>query len=422
MHPVSLHSLMPTYQSAYRHHHSTETALLCITTDLLNATDRGLVSALVLLDLSAAFDTIDHHLLIDRLSTTFGIHDSALSWFRSYLQNRSQAVTIESVSSQPVPVRYGVPQGSVLGPVLFTLYTQPLALVIERHNLKYHFYADDTQLYNSARPEDFDELLASISICFLDIKNWMTVNRLKLNSEKTDALVVGTRQKLASLIATDLQLADATVPFSPTVKSLGVHLDSTLSMQPHISYLTKTCFHHLRRVAAIQRYLTQEACKKLVISLLLSRLDYCNSLLAGLSSTSLQGLQRIQNCAARLVLRKRKSEHITPLLQSLHWLPIKDRISYKLASLCYKCLNNSAPEYLRSCLELYIQSRPLRSASDALTLSIPRVKLVTAGQRAFSYAGPSAWNLLPLQLRRSPTFDSFRNDLKTQLFLQLILD
>ena len=182
----------------------------------------------------------------------------------------------------------------------------------------------------------------------------MTENRLKLNSEKTDALVVGTRQKLASLIATDLQLADATVPFSPTVKSLGVYLDSTLSMQPHISYLTKTCFYHLRRVAAIQRYLTQEACKKLVISLLLSRLDYCNSLLAGLSASSLQGLQRVQNCAARLVLKKKKSEHINPLLQSLHWLPINNRISYKLASLCYKCLNNPAPEYLRSCLELYI--------------------------------------------------------------------
>ena len=414
---LSLHSLMPAYQSAYRHHHSTETALLRITTDLLNASDRGLVSALVLLDLSAAFDTIDHHLLIDRLSSTFGIQDIALSWFRSYLHDRSQTVTTESLSSRPVPVRYGVPQGSVLGPVLFTLYTQPLALVIERHNLKYHSFADDTQLYNSAKPDDFDELLASISICFLDIKNWMTENKLKLNSEKTEALVVGTRQKLASLTATDLQLADATVPFSPTVKSLGVYLDSTLSMQSHISFLTKTCFYHLRCIAAIRPYLTQEACVKLVISLLFSRIDYCNSLLAGLPASSLQGLQRVQNCAARLVLKKKRSEHITPLLRSLHWLPINNRITYKLASICYKCLNDSAPEYLRSCLELYTQSRPLRSASDALTLRIPRVKLVSAGQRAFSYTGPSAWNPLPLQLRQSPSFDSFRSWLKTQLFL-----
>ena len=414
---LSKHSLMPAHQSAYRQHHSTETALLRITTDILNASDRGLVSTLVLLDLSAAFDTIDHQLLLERLCSTFGIHDTALSWFRSYLHNRFQTVITGTVSAKPVPVCYGVPQGSVLGPVLFILYIQPLSTVIERHNLNFQLFADDTQIYNSVKPEDFNELLATFSSCFLDIKNWMTENKLKLNSEKTEALVVGTRQKLTSLSATNLQLADATVPFSPTVKSLGVHLDSTLSMRPHISSLTKTCFCNLRRIASIRRYLTQEACEKLVIALLFSRLDYCNSLLAGLPASSLQGLQRIQNSSARLVLKKKKSDHITPLLRSLHWLSINDRISYKLASLCYKCLNDSAPDYLRSCVDLYSQSRSLRSASDPLRLRVPRTKLVSAGQRAFSYAGPSTWNILPLQIRQSPNIDTFKNRLKTHLFL-----
>ncbi|KAK7100549.1 hypothetical protein V1264_023478 [Littorina saxatilis] len=246
----------------------------------------------------------------------------------------------------------------------------------------------------------------------------MTENKLKLNSEKTEALLVGTRQKIASLTVTDLQLDDATVPFSPAVKSLGVFLDSTLSMQTHISFITKTCFFHLRRIASIRRYLTQDACVKLVVSLIFSRLDYCNSLLAGLPASSIHGLQRVQNAAARLTLRKTKRDHILPILRSLHWLPVNTRISYKLSTLVYKCLNDSAPEYLQSSLDLYTQpsDRPLRSAADPLRLHIPRSKLASAGQRAFPSAGPSVWNSLPLELRQSPSLDAFKSRLKTQFF------
>ena len=147
------------------------------------------------------------------------------------------------------------------------------------------------------------------SQCFLDIKNWMTENKLKLNSEETETLIVRTRRRVVSFTASDFQLADATVPFSPTVKSLGVYVNPTLSMQPHISFLTKICFSHLRRIAAIRRYLTKEACVKPVISLLFCRLDYWNSLLAGLLASSLQGLQRVQNCFGRLVLKKKSSYH-----------------------------------------------------------------------------------------------------------------
>ncbi|KAK7115192.1 hypothetical protein V1264_001114 [Littorina saxatilis] len=237
-------------------------------------------------------------------------------------------------------------------------------------------------------------------------------------SEKTEALLVGTRQKIACLTVTDLQLDDATVPFSPAVKCLGVFLDSTLSMQTHISFIIKTCFFHLRRIASIRRYLTHDACVKLVVSLIFSRLDYCNSLLAGLPASSIHGLQRVQNAAARLTLRKTKRDHITPLLRSLHWLPVNTRISYKLSTLVYKCLNDSAPEYLQSSLDLYTQpsDRPLRSAADPLRLHIPRSKLASAGQRAFPSAGPSVWNSLPLELRQSLSLDAFKSRLKTQFF------
>ncbi|KAK7095160.1 hypothetical protein V1264_006605 [Littorina saxatilis] len=189
-------------------------------------------------------------------------------------------------------------------------------------------------------------------------------------------------------------------------------------MQTHISFIIKTCFFHLRRIASIRRYLTHDACVKLVVSLIFSRLDYCNSLLAGLPASSIHGLQRVQNAAARLTLRKTKRDHITPLLRSLHWLPVNTRISYKLSTLVYKCLNDSAPEYLQSSLDLYTQpsDRPLRSAADPLRLHIPRSKLASAGQRAFPSAGPSVRNSLPLELRQSPSLDAFKSRLKTQFF------
>ncbi|KAK7112839.1 hypothetical protein V1264_012225 [Littorina saxatilis] len=250
----------------------------------------------------------------------------------------------------------------------------------------------------------------------------MTENKLKLNSEKTVALLVGTRQKIASLTVTDLQLDDATVPFSPAVKSLGVFLDSTLSMQTHISFIIKTCFFHLRRIASIRRYLTHDACVKLVVSLIIfSRLDYCNSLLAGLPASSIHGLQRVQNaacCQADVEEDEARPHHLPPLLRSLHWLPVNTRISYKLSTLVYKCLNDSAPEYLQSSLDLYTQpsNRPVRSAADLLRLHIPRSKLASAGQRAFPSAGPSVWNSLPLELRQSPSLDAFKSRLKTQFF------
>jgi hypothetical protein len=187
-------------------------------------------------------------------------------------------------------------------------------------------------------------------------------------------------------------LADATVPLSPSVKNLGVILDSTLSMQPYITFLNKTCFFHLRRIASIRRYLTQDACVKLIVSLIFSRLDYCNSLLSGLPTSTLLSLQRIQNASARLVLKKKKSDHITPLLRTLHWLPVKNHILYKLCCLCYKTLNNCAPDYLASFISLHTPSHTLRSAADPLLLRIPRTKLSTAGQRAFTYTRPSTWD------------------------------
>ena len=227
--------LYDSYQSAYRASRSTETALIRIINDLLLASDSGQVSLLTLLDLSAAFDTIDHSILLTRLHDSFGISNTALSWFQSYLTGRTQIVSVNGILSSPATLDCGVPQGSVLGPVLFSLYTTPLADIISKHSINHHLYADDTQLYTSDTPENIGSLFRITSDCFTDIQNWMTKNKLQLNGGKTEAMLVGTNNILSKIDSQSLKLGDNTFPLVSSVKNLGVSIDNTLSMQSFVT-------------------------------------------------------------------------------------------------------------------------------------------------------------------------------------------
>ena len=405
------------FQSAYRKCHSTETALLHVVNDLLQASDRGCVSILSLLDLSAAFDTIDHNILITRLRSTFGCSGIVLEWFISYLSCRTQSVFVGHEST-PSVLKCGVPQGSVLGPLLFTLYTHPLSTVICQSGISYHFFADDSQLHNSSVPSDFPVLACCLKDCIEDVADWMADSKLKMNDDKTELMAIGTRSKLSQVIPNlvPMSISGCDIPFSQSVRNLGFYLDETLSMDAHIKYLCPILFCQFRRIGKIRSFLSTDAANKLAVSLILSRLDYCNSLLAGLPDNKLNKLQRIQNHAARLVLRKSKHESATTLLRTLHWLPVKARIQYKIACLSFQCIyQNSMPPYISDLLRPYCPSRTLRFL-DASLLTVPRFSLETFGKKSFSVFGPTVWNSLPLSLRKSQCFTTFKAKLKTHLF------
>ena len=168
-------------QSAYRKHHSTEAALMKVHNDTFISMDQGEVTALTLLDLSAAFDTIDHATLTNRLSDWYGIYGQAQIWFSTYLQNRHQSVIIKDTLSDKVTLSYGVPQGPVLGPVLFTLYTTPISAIISSFDINHHLYADDTQIYMSLSVSNAKESLKNLQHYVMALSPWMTGSKLKLN-------------------------------------------------------------------------------------------------------------------------------------------------------------------------------------------------------------------------------------------------
>ncbi len=323
------------FQSGFRPRHSTETALVKITNYLLLASDQGCISLLVLLDLSAVFDTIDHDILIDlRLQNYTGIQGQALRWFRSYLSDRYHFVYLNREASQLSPVKYGVPQGSVQGPLLFSLYMLLLGNIIRKYGISFHCYADDTQPYISTRPDETSKL-SKLTECVKNIKYWMTNNFLLLNSDKTEILLIGPKNSTQNILDHNLQLDGCTVT-SSTVKQLGVILDSSLSFENHISHVTKTAFFHLRNIAKLRNILSVSDCEKLVHAFMTSRLGYCNALLGGCPASSINKLQIVQNAAARVLTRSRNYDHIFQfyslctgyLLSSVsvtkyHYLPIR---------------------------------------------------------------------------------------------------
>jgi hypothetical protein len=401
-------------QSAYTANHSTETALLKVTNDILLSLDERKCVLLVLLDLSAAFDTIDHNVFLARLTNEYGITGDVRDWMGSYLRSRQQVISINSSVSDKIVLDFGFPQGSCIGPFGFKLYTKPLTEIAAKHNVHIHLYADDTQLYVPFNPDDSEEALNRIESCIEEIRSWMQINFLKLNDSKTEFLIIGGKKDLERVKVNCVKVGDSDVLPSTSARNIGAYLDNTMDMKDHIAHTIRSCYYQIRLIAKIRKFLTMDSAKKIVHAFVSSRLDSLNSLLVKLPDCQLNRLQVIQNSAARLVTNNKKSCNITPVLKELHWLPVEHRIDYKILLLVYKCLCGEGPVYLRALLEEYSPAKDLRSSTQC-QLRDCRVQKVY-GSRAFGVAGPRLWNKLPLHIKNSPTVDAFKTAIKTHFF------
>ena len=375
--------------------------------------DSGKCTVLVLLDLSSAFDTVDHQILLKRLRDEVGLSGSVLHWFSSYLSGRSFSVSANQIRSESAELLCGVPQGSVLGPVLFLLYLIPLGKIIQRFSdVSYHMFADDIQLYCSFKPTELQRLKSLVN-CLVEIKQWLSDNMLQLNVDKTETLVIAPDDSIPGI---NQYLGDLGHSVKPSLRNLGVVFDKDMSLVQHCKQLTKNCFFQLRKISKLRKMVSRNDLELIIHAFVSSRLDYCNSLFLCLNKKELSRLQLVQNSAARILTRSNRRTHITPILKALHWLPVSSRINFKILVLTFRALHGQAPSYISDLIQPYTPARNLRSVDQNL-LMVPRTRFRTRGDRSFQAVAPRLWNDLPLSLRSMESVDSFKRQLKTYLFV-----
>jgi hypothetical protein len=414
---ITHHHLYDDLQSAYRKGASTETAMLYIKTEAERILDAGDAVLMVLLDLSAAFDTIDHVILIRRLQAEVGLRGAPLAWLASYLEDRTQSVRVGGLLSEPSPLTIGVPQGSVLGPLLFLIYISPLRRIIDDHGIKRHGYADDTQLYCAIKPKSpelLSQQLRRMERCLESVRIWMKKNKLKLNDDKTELLIICSKPELVKNVT--IKIGNATIHPSKTARNLGAYLDDHLSMEAQVNNTLRSVYFHLRRIARIRGQLTVASCAKVINATVTSRLDYHNALLLGLPARRVKKLQIAQNNAAHLLTQTPRRDHITPVLARFHWLLVEKRVEFKALTLLFKGVHsNMAPDYLKNMCSIYTPTRALRSANDPLKLCVPRARN-SYGSRSVKTLGAKLWNSLPISIRNSCSIHVFKKLLKTHFF------
>ena len=310
-------------------------------------------------------------------------------------------------------------QGSVLGPMLFTVYIKPFSAIIHSHSIIHHSFADDMQLQLSAPPDEISGLLYSMQSCMSDVKAWVTLNRLNHNDNKTELMLVASkRTRHLHNLPTSINIGNVQIPFKHSVKNLGLTLDCHLTMNAHVTNIARTCYFELHRLASIRKFLTSTATATIVSAFVLSRIDYCDSLQFGSTHDMTSHLQRIQNYAARVILCLPKSSNIATHLKSLHWLPVKVRSTYKIVCLCYHCHSSTAPSYVADMLHRKpSHTRDTRSSSYTMPLlNRPTHSRATLGDRSFSFASSSAWNSITKKMSGVP------HQLRNYLFCSVYKD
>ena len=401
-------------QHGYKTNHSTETLLLKFFNDILVAIDKNRGVVVLLIDLSSAFDTVQHDILLKILEESIGVKGIALKWFRSFVSGRTQSVVINGCVSDWLNVTCGVPAGSVLGPILFNIYCRHIDDVFNKCGFTSASYADDNSACKSfAAFNQFNTLYNDVPDCLQKLKQYMTANHLKLNEGKTQIIVFGNErfQQQITLHGTFLAGGEC-IRFDDKIKYLGILFDSLLTLEDQIQSVTSVSYASLRKISSIRHCLSRSNLECLVHAFISSHLDYCNVLYMNLPKKLLNKLQKLQNAAIRIIFNVRSRHPVSSFFRKLHWLNIEQRVIFKCMLLVYKSIHGLSPNALNHMV--VVRNR------NTLTLQNIFYKQSKYGKRAFIYYASRYWNIIPVDIRCINTLSLFKTALKSYLIVHFM--
>jgi hypothetical protein len=411
-HFIFSHNLLSPYQSGFRPCHSTSTALLKVTEDIRRGMESQLVTVLILIDFSNAFNTVDHEILLALLEH-LNVSSLALRWFSAYLQGRQQAVRVDRALSDWCDLATGVPQGGILSPLLFSIF---INFITPELRCSYHLYADDLQLYDHCNVSDLSVIINKLNLDLLHIQRWSEKFGLFVNPSKCQAIVIGSPQQLGKLNFNSIPAVEfngTPIPYSKSVKDLGVYLDNTLSWRPQISEVSRKVVGSLHALNRLKHFLPIKTKILLVQTLILPIIDYGDVCYPDLNGELLDKLDRLLNNCIRFIFCLRKYDHVSSFRSQLGWLPIRLRRKIRLLCTLFSILNDpKSPEYLKTLFHYYCVSRvrQLRSSGN-LSLSIPPHRTGFMSN-SFSVQVARLWNSLPVKIRQSPNRLVFKKSLQ----------
>ena len=407
-------NLLYELQSAFREGHSTESALIKLTDQILSNMDQDNVTGVLFIDFKKAFDIVDHQIMLKKLKL-YRASESTLQWFKSYLTNRSQFVTIDGKQSRPQFVTHGVPQGSVLGPILFLLFVNDIPLHVSNSNLD--IFADDTTLSASAQWSNIPSMVQDLKKDLDSICNWSINNKMVINTEKTKSMLV-TGKRLRKKIPDehlqmDLALGNTTVSQVESQKLLGVIVDQDLAYEDHIDSLCKQISKRLGLLKHISPYLKKQQREIYYNGIIKPKLMYGSAVWSCCSKENLDRILKLQKRAARIILSAEKTTPSKTLFNGLNWISFTDELFIRRNSIVYKRVKDShnCPIYINSMLVRNSDIHNRETRFSKINMICPRYNRTTEGGKTFAVRAIKDWNTINVKIRNSASLYSFKHRL-----------